>query len=248
MKHIKTRKVKISISKKKILQVMLLFVFLFEVFTIGKIFYQKSEKPVVTKNQTGKFYGYSGSSDMSNGIALSACGESSPTPTPSYDPNYCKPYLTEVCAGQSYAMTCWVGGLVGNMTFQVVGTKDCGGTTGGSPTPTPGAAKCGNNVKDSGEECDFNSAFGPYPNQCANNGACNQATCTCSSGGGGATGTTTHTPASTPTPTPKATPTPTPTQKANSVAAPSCTASFLPMNITAPGESKLSWSSINTDK
>ncbi|MEI7425580.1 MAG: hypothetical protein WCK16_01470 [Candidatus Moraniibacteriota bacterium] len=55
------------------------------------------------------------------------------------------------------------------------------------------AATCGNGVLESGEECDFNSAFGPYPNQCANNGACNQATCTCSSGGG-------ITPGTTPTP------------------------------------------------
>jgi len=286
MKHIKTRKVKISKSKKKILQVMLLFVFLFEVFTIGKIFYQKSEKPVVAKNQTGKFYGYSGSSDMSNGIALSACGESSPTPTPSYDPNYCKPYLTEVCAGQSYAMTCWVGGLVGNMTFQVVGTKDCGGTTSGSPTPTPSggfddeaiactkacdvfrcaqcdkscnalprscsggtyAAICGNGVKESGEECDQNSAarttFSPIQADQCSGGTCNQTTCKCS-GGGGATTTTTPTPTSTTTPTPKATATPTP--KARSAAAPTCTASFSPANATAPETAYLSFSSSNAD-
>ncbi|MFA5962094.1 MAG: hypothetical protein WC848_05415, partial [Parcubacteria group bacterium] len=41
------------------------------------------------------------------------------------------------------------------------------------------SSTCGNGTKEDGEECDFNSAFGPYPNQCPDNGPCNQATCTC---------------------------------------------------------------------
>ncbi|MFA5961637.1 MAG: hypothetical protein WC848_03075, partial [Parcubacteria group bacterium] len=58
-----------------------------------------------------------------------------------------------------------------------------------------GTAVCGNNKLESGEECDFNSAFGPYPNQCPNNGPCNQSTCKCTTS---------------PTPTPPSTPAPTP--------------------------------------
>ncbi len=57
---------------------------------------------------------------------------------------------------------------------------------GSNPKP---ANTCGNDIKEGSEECDFNSAFGPYPNQCANNGPCDQTTCKCSGGGGG-TGTT----------------------------------------------------------
>jgi len=53
---------------------------------------------------------------------------------------------------------------------------------GSNPKP---ANTCGNDIKEGSEECDFNSAFGPYPNQCANNGPCDQTTCKCSGGGGG---------------------------------------------------------------
>jgi len=40
-------------------------------------------------------------------------------------------------------------------------------------------AICGDKIKDSGEECDFDPEIGPYPNQCPNNGACDWETCKC---------------------------------------------------------------------
>jgi len=52
------------------------------------------------------------------------------------------------------------------------------------------SATCGNNIQESGEECDQSqesaAIFGP--NQCQGKGTCNQSTCKCS-GGGGTTGT-----------------------------------------------------------
>lgn len=98
---------------------------------------------------------------------------------------------TEICTFTPYNGT--VRGTACSATVVVNASVSSGGTGGGS---------CGNNIKDVGEECDFNSAFGPYPNQCVDNGPCDQATCKCI--------------VSTPTP---ATPQPIPTAASNCGAA-----------------------------
>ena len=67
-----------------------------------------------------------------------------------------------------------------NLTAGQSCSDGCGQSCYGS-IPKP-ANTCGNDIKEGSEECDFNAAFGPYPNQCANNGPCNQATCTCDTG------------------------------------------------------------------
>ncbi len=67
-----------------------------------------------------------------------------------------------------------------NLTAGQSCSDGCGQSCYGS-IPKP-ANTCGNDIKEGSEECDFNSNFGPYPNQCANNGPCNQATCTCDTG------------------------------------------------------------------
>ena len=40
-------------------------------------------------------------------------------------------------------------------------------------------AICGDKIKDSGEECDFDPEIGPYPGHCPDNGACDWETCKC---------------------------------------------------------------------
>ena len=132
-------------------------------------------------------------------IATAAsCGDGELDPGEECDPNPSRT-ITAVCKGKNLVCTseCKCESCVPNCDCakNLASSQSCFGGCGetcrGSESKLPNT--CGNDIKEGSEECDFNSAFGPYPNQCPNNGACNQATCKCSSGGG-------ITPGTTPTP------------------------------------------------
>ena len=145
-------------NKKLILRTLLLITVFIGVLALGKIFFGKTEQHQASNHgQKDRFYAYSGSSDSSDGIALSACWESSSDPS-------------TVCAGTSfgncvtYCGTCYYYytdyGLLGPDCSGV--GNYCVGTNYGSPN---GCGSCwgtkGTDCSGAGYYCEGTSYGSP---------------------------------------------------------------------------------------